>query len=129
MTKPVWEEEWSTGTAKDQWTDTIWDDSTYERVPVAGGVYIGEEQIGSFGEYDYGCPSDPGVTLDVREVDSDRAKLASAAPDMARLLLKLECVDMDYMQACPLCWAELKHGEVHSGSCEWVRVMNKAGIR
>ena len=63
-----------------------------------------------------------------------RARLAAAAPDMARLLLKLEWSDVDYDAAtyCPSCWASYpwKPSDLgHRDDCEWLAVMRKAGVR
>jgi len=53
-----------------------------------------------------------------------RAKLAAAAPDMARLLLTLEWSSGDF---CPCCGQ--KDGSEHLSHCEWLAVMRKAGVR
>lgn len=56
----------------------------------------------------------------------DKAKLASAAPDMARLLLELEWTFGD-IAACPSCIRWYPSG--HADDCEWLRAMKKAGVR
>jgi hypothetical protein len=55
-------------------------------------------------------------------------RLASAAPDMARLLLSLEWpVDSDGYSACADCASRRSVG--HDRDCDWLRVMRKAGVR
>lgn len=51
--------------------------------------------------------------------------LASAAPEMARLLLRFESVGDGY---CPACGVS-RPDEEHNEHCEWVAVMKKAGVR
>jgi hypothetical protein len=58
--------------------------------------------------------------------DRARAKLAAAAPEMARLLLKLEIVG-DGAGYCPACHV-LRPDLPHKDSCEWVTVLTKAGV-
>jgi hypothetical protein len=57
-----------------------------------------------------------------------RARLAAAAPDMARLLLALEVVGDDGPGFCPAC-GRLRPDEPHKDDCRWVAVLRKAGVR
>lgn len=67
-----------------------------------------------------------------------RAKLAAAAPEMARLLLELEAVSDYYESKCPVCGAvaDIHHADArgrvwrveHEPSCRWVAVLRKAGV-
>lgn len=65
-------------------------------------------------------------------LDRDRAKLAAAAPAMARLLLELEWAGHDpYADdyACPSCeWPQGRTKE-HHPECAWLAVMRAAGVR
>ncbi len=62
----------------------------------------------------------------------DRTKLAAAAPDMARLLLLVECTNEG---ECPFCQAYLSIDMVdgakigqHRSDCRWLVTMQKAGV-
>lgn len=56
-----------------------------------------------------------------------RGRLAAAAPEMARLLLKLEIVGDGGPGFCPACgvW---RPDYPHKDDCEWVAVLRKAGV-
>jgi len=56
---------------------------------------------------------------------SERAKLAAAAPEMARLLLELEHSGSVAGGTCPACGA---HPREHMTDCRWLAVMRKAGV-
>lgn len=67
----------------------------------------------------------------------EAAKLASAAPDMARLLLRLENAEAEHAY-CRTCYGSggtlppqggFTKGSGHKPDCEWLRVMKKAGVR
>lgn len=62
-----------------------------------------------------------GTDKDGYMLDTPRARLAAAAPDMARLLLRLG----DYFGRCIVCTQVGGHDD----GCEWLAVMHKAGIR
>lgn len=72
-------------------------------------------------------------TLD-REED---ARLASAAPEMARLLLEVETISVrSDIDCCPFCdaWqpfdqATKKNVVDHRADCAWLMLMKKAGLR
>jgi hypothetical protein len=80
-----------------------------------------------------------GQTNDVEScfMPAARGKLASAAPDMARLLERLEwtqyvdcpdCSDGDRDHpGCHICLMPEHIG--HAPDCEWLRVMRKAGLQ
>lgn len=53
----------------------------------AGGLYANGERVASFGSFDYGVGSDPGIDLVVLERDDQRARLAALAPRMAQFIL------------------------------------------
>ena len=55
-----------------------------------------------------------------------RARLASAAPDMARLLLSIEIVG-DGAGYCPAC-GQLRPDEPHKDDCDWLMALRKAGV-
>jgi hypothetical protein len=73
-----------------------------------------------------------------------RARLAAAAPEMARLLLSLQWVDTsdgEYRERCPVCQNRTRlppdgrmgiplqiHDDRHSDSCALVAVLRKAGV-
>jgi hypothetical protein len=64
-----------------------------------------------------------------------RGRLAACAPEMARLLLKLESTSCrSDMVECPMCGASEYSNEPgvpveHDPDCEWVAVLRKAGVR
>lgn len=68
------------------------------------------------------------------ERDMARARLAACAPEMARLLLELECVDL-HGNRCPCCTAtqfrrsQVDYELIHKDGCEWLALMKKAGVR
>jgi hypothetical protein len=98
MPKPVWEEEW-----------------VFDGTLGYSELHVNGQEVADF--YD---GNDGGL-------NHDRAILASAAPDMARLLLELERASESYarMTSCYMC----DRLEGHKDSCEWLRVMRKAGVR
>jgi len=70
----------------------------------------------------------------VRELEQELAGLAAAAPDMARLLCKLEWTDIvrsGYGMGTPSCahCGRPSERQRHEENCEWLAVMRKAGVR
>lgn len=68
---------------------------------------------------------------DGRYIDGkvERLRLASAAPDMARLLLRLEHVPSDSGDDDWCVFCRRVANIPHADDCEWLRVMKKAGVR
>lgn len=91
-----------------------------------GGILVDGEVVGSFGKIDYGCASDPSTTLEVLERDDQRARLATLAPRMARLLRSLENSggDRDGDARCPKCGAYAPH-DAHYDNCELGAVLGE----
>lgn len=58
--------------------------------------------------------------------DSARVRLAAQAPAMARLLLKLQWIDVDRGEGCPSCGAWKSDG--HAADCEIAAVLKVAGV-
>lgn len=54
-----------------------------------------------------------------------RAKLAAAAPEMARLLLELEYVDGETWAFCPSCGSR----DEHASDCKLMAALRKAGVK
>lgn len=102
MTKPVWEEEW-----------VLFDAS--RACEYAPGIYIaGTGPDKCFSNFD----------------DNHQARLASAAPDMARLLREHEYIVSGSNRDDDECFnCAAKRFDAHKPDCEWLRVMKKAGVR
>lgn len=79
----------------------------------------------------------PGDALNFDTRDIDRARLVSAAPDMARALIALEWsgYDRDQGKCCPSCealgpdafWS--RASEPHRADCALDAALRKAGVR
>lgn len=66
--------------------------------------------------------AEPGVML-------DRAKLAAAAPEMARLLLEAQWASFGNYGSCSACpWCASENNPRHEPDCELVAVLKKAGV-
>lgn len=111
---PIWDEEW---VARAQAVLKRHEDSTTELVLSA--------------ECDKERSHGPQRTEGYQD-SAARAKLAAAAPAMARLLLELEWAGHDpYADdyACPSCeWPQGRTKE-HHPECTWLAVMRAAGVR
>lgn len=71
---------------------------------------------------------DPDVrSADLVDQDYAAARLASAAPDMARQLLALEWGGAHLMAMCPQCQGLQRNG--HHRDCELAAAFRKAGVR
>jgi hypothetical protein len=79
------------------------------------------EEEWSYDSATWSLVHEPQEVTDAR--NTGRAKLASAAPDMARMLLTIQWgVD-------GFCWSCREDmTRKHKPDCEWVRVMRKAGV-
>ena len=96
------------------------------------------EEEWSYDSATWSLVHEPQEVTDAR--NTGRAKLAAAAPDMARLLMTMEWSITDKPQLhyianehvveqrawCVFCKHEKSSG--HKPDCEWVRVMRKAGV-
>lgn len=111
---PIWDEEWRVRNSPACTDDIYCEEAKY--------IFTGLRAIGQ-----------PGF-----EEARARAKLAAAAPAMARLLLSLEWAgayttdtgggDGEPMQpTCLTCEKERSHG--HAPDCRWLAVMQAAGVR
>lgn len=89
---------------------------------------------------------DSGDAEENYRLDMARARLAACAPEMARMLIDVECVLMAQDGAtekwrCTQCYRAtvVPHGAVpeedspglfkHTDDCEWLLLMRKAGLR
>lgn len=112
MSKP-WEEEWAAA---------------------RGGNYVGPHHFGDSGWWEVRDSDETtllttGAPLDDAGSGEARARLASAAPDMARLLLELEWCDDDG-HYCPSCgYSRFRTPQTHAPDCRLVAVLRKAGVR
>lgn len=74
-----------------------------------------QERFGYFGDFD-------GVAAPVR------ARLAARAPEMARMLLRLEApCPGSYL--CAICGKNIENEVPHKPTCAWLVLMKKAGLR
>lgn len=75
----------------------------------------------------FGDSDEKGEAFDIARA---RCQLASAAPDMARLLLELEWTgERQEEQCCPSCFAEVRRKEPHAPDCALATALRKAGVR
>ena len=67
------------------------------------------------------------IELHSQETHNARARLAAAAPDMARVLLAIEWEG--HLGLCPVCDGRRPEceGEGHRAGCAWVAALRKAG--
>lgn len=117
-------EVWDVGRADDQ------EYGQDEGVEVSAGLLCKGTQIAAFGKlhfhnYDSGAE----IVLEATAIDDARARLASAAPEMARALLRLEAVGHDFR--CAYCAATSNPEEAvpHREGCILDAALRKAGIR
>lgn len=112
MTKP-WEEAWTKSVNVDG------ADGVGLQFPDGRRAYFGSLWSGRSVQFDTEC----GVDSD--PLDEDRAKLASAAPDMARMLLRFEwCLAPG---GCPACNNLMPYE--HKADCKLDDLFRKAGVR
>lgn len=104
----------------------VWEETWVQQRYVVEMAGDSGRHLGQFVD-DEDDPDDPGC-------DRDRAQLAAAAPEMARLLLELEWAggftypyDTGTTSCCPVCTAEPSEG--HEKDCKLVAVLVKAGVR
>ncbi len=71
------------------------------------------------------CPAEAVDAVDAR--CAARARLASAAPDMARMLLEIEWASRDVALECPKC--RVREDSGHGPNCALIAALRKAGLR
>jgi hypothetical protein len=72
------------------------------------------------------CDDFPVAEVQGTSMGLERAKLAAAAPEMARMLVELEWSGSEQVHQCASCFA-YKH-EGHADNCRLVAVLRKAGV-
>lgn len=96
-------------------------------------VLPSNQPIGQFAEENLddlrGPPGDTPERTDRFARDDARARLASAAPDMARVLLAVEW--LGFAEGCPECGASKSDPVpyMHNGDCALDLALRKAGVR
>lgn len=87
------------------------------------------EQATNFGAF--GNLREPGGGFNATDEDNARAELASAAPDMARVLLAIEWEGSDDFVLCPCCKSRAAGlpDRQHAADCALDAALRKAGIR
>lgn len=124
----VWEETW------DECDGVVSIEQKHERDFALAGIELPDRfdweqgsNVGAFGDMGGASPFNPSAD------DVARARLAAAAPEMARVLLSLEwrAADERALMCCESCGGvrEVDGGKGHVADCALVAVLRKAGVR
>lgn len=122
-------EQWSVGRGEHE--------RTYGAEAGRGGLVVDGETVATFGQFDYGCASDPSIDLEVLERDELRLRVSVLGKRALALILKHEwCGDYsldeeESVQCCPECdgmkpsfgvpprYEDRAPPEGHAAGCEW----------
>lgn len=105
------------------WEETWWLDAEQPQTSGAEVLWNGSVSAGVSVQFGKQCGPPGGGWWEASEDDIDRARLASAAPDMARLLIQINA-----LAKCYFCHADTEATGFHKTDCRLVAMARKAGI-